>query len=329
MKISSKAAKDLLSLPNVVGFYTGRQFRNGQYCGTGLTVAVKKKVSSECLKASEMIPKKIEGHDTDVVEVGDIKALSRTTRNRPFRMGDSIGVYSITAGTAGWIVDKNNEKMILSNNHVFADVNSANPGDPIIQQGAYDGGTVDNCKVGTLHSFVKILFQNDTCVISKAISKFLNLCAKALGSSVTFSYNSSDLKAVMNTVDCALCKLDSRDLASSEVFELGSCMDGSLSIVGLLFAGSDQVTIANKIQNVALNLDVTVPNTAIAQMGDIVHKSGRTTGVTQGEVIAIDYTGSVDMGEKGTAIFTDQLLIGTPGFSAGGDSGSAIVRKSV
>lgn len=70
----------------------------------------------------------------------------------------------------------------------------------------------------------------------------------------------------------------------------------------------------------------TVSNlTANATVGCAVRKVGRTTGDTSGAVSATNATVNVRY-SSGTATFTDQILV-TPGtFSAGGDSGSLIVR---
>lgn len=55
-----------------------------------------------------------------------------------------------------------------------------------------------------------------------------------------------------------------------------------------------------------------------------VTKYGRTTGQTEAEITAINAT--VDVGySSGTARFIDQMVIGSAGFSDGGDSGSLIV----
>jgi hypothetical protein len=57
--------------------------------------------------------------------------------------GDSIGHYRITAGTLGAYVRRaqdDSKLFVLSNNHVLANVDRANLGDPILQPGPYDGG---------------------------------------------------------------------------------------------------------------------------------------------------------------------------------------------
>ncbi len=74
-------------------------------------------------------------------------------------------------------------------------------------------------------------------------------------------------------------------------------------------------------------------NTVAASLGQVVQKSGRTTGHTLGEVAAIDVTVEVGYSREcggsvnQTARFVNQIRI-TPGtFSAGGDSGSLIVES--
>jgi len=58
----------------------------------------------------------------------------------------------------------------------------------------------------------------------------------------------------------------------------------------------------------------------------MVWKSGRTTGVTKGKVVDVDCTSRVEY-DRGECIFRNQILIESPNFSAGGDSGSAILNR--
>ena len=74
------------------------------------------------------------------------------------------------------------------------------------------------------------------------------------------------------------------------------------------------------------------PNTVAASVGMEVKKSGRTTGLTTGQVAAVDVSVSVKYpnkcGGRGgpTATFLKQIRITDGDFSAGGDSGSVIVE---
>jgi hypothetical protein len=79
-------------------------------------------------------------------------------RNRPLRVGGSIGHFAITAGTLGCFVQRRSDDQvfILSNNHVLANENDAAKGDAIIQPGDADGGRRPRNRIGSLDRFVKL-----------------------------------------------------------------------------------------------------------------------------------------------------------------------------
>ncbi len=84
---------------------------------------------------------------------------SPTTRERPAPLGYSVGHPAITAGTIGARVkDAAGNVYILSNNHVLANSNDAQLGDPIYQPGPYDGGTPAD-QIATLSAFEPIDFS--------------------------------------------------------------------------------------------------------------------------------------------------------------------------
>ncbi|MDJ0461775.1 hypothetical protein [Streptomyces sp. H27-C3] len=60
-------------------------------------------------------------------------------------------------------------------------------------------------------------------------------------------------------------------------------------------------------------------------VGDLVKKTGRTTNISFGRIIAVDATIDVNYGTAGTARFKDQIL--TTNISAGGDSGSLVTSQ--
>jgi len=80
-----------------------------------------------------------------------------------------------------------------------------------------------------------------------------------------------------------------------------------------------------------LNIGQVSSLTALPAVGLPVQKMGRTTGLTSGVISAVNVTVNVSyntacgIGSQ-TAKFTGQIMISTPGFSAGGDSGSLIVE---
>jgi hypothetical protein len=83
-------------------------------------------------------------------------------------------------------------------------------------------------------------------------------------------------------------------------------------------------------------LDIGVPSssTSNASNGMLVAKSGRTTGLTCGSVqstntsVKVQYQQGCNSGKKFTITYTNQVVVGGSGFSAGGDSGSLIVTQS-
>jgi CBS domain-containing protein len=72
------------------------------------------------------------------------------------------------------------------------------------------------------------------------------------------------------------------------------------------------------------------PQPKPAAVGDVVRKTGRTTGITTGRIVGINATSRVGY-DEGQATFRNQIVIeansGT--FSAGGDSGSLIVSQDL
>jgi hypothetical protein len=64
---------------------------------------------------------------------------------------------------------------------------------------------------------------------------------------------------------------------------------------------------------------------AEARVGQRVQKSGRSSGVTWGEIVAVDASLVVNMGEVGEAHFEDQLV--ATNMSQPGDSGSLVLDE--
>ena len=119
------------------------------------------------------IPAALDGVPVDLRVSGMIMALSDpTTLLRPAPMGSSVGHPAITAGTLGAravAVSDATKLFILSNNHVLANSNDAVIGDPTLQPGSFDGGTLAD-QVGTLYAFKPIDFSGGNNTIDAAIS---------------------------------------------------------------------------------------------------------------------------------------------------------------
>ena len=288
--------KELLKKSNVVGVAAGKKISNGkqvEHDGYALVVFVKEKLPVESLGKNDIIAETVGGIPTDIVEIGEVKALSTTGYYRPAPGGVSIGHWAITAGTLGAVVIDNitNLKMILSNNHVLANSNNANVGDVIYQPGPVDGGTSSKV-IARLGRFVKIRFpgegsdEESDCLVATVVLKISNFISNLLGRSTRLT---AVVETTNNLMDAALAEPVNQSDLIQEQYNLGS-------IIGT--AG-------------------TVP-------GDVVTKSGRTTDVTEGTVQYINATISVSYGNNRTATFDDQIVANH--MSAGGDSGSVVCK---
>ena len=99
----------------------------------------------------------------DVRVIGSVRALSSPTspgqlqrRVRPLRPGLSVAHPDVSAGTLGGFVRVEGRLAVLSNNHVLAASGAAEIGDPVLQPGPADAGTVRD-RVGGLTAFVALL----------------------------------------------------------------------------------------------------------------------------------------------------------------------------
>jgi hypothetical protein len=289
--VKDKATEKLFKFPNVVAVGVGyKKVKGKKTKHLAIIVSVEHKIPIESLELEEeeIIPALIDGVKTDVIETGKIKALKlRTDKWRPASGGVSIGHKDITAGTLGCLVKKNGELYILSNNHVLANSNNAEIGDPIYQPGPHDGGTqIDT--IAPLADFVPINFLGGNgvspCPFVKAVVNVCNWIAKLFGFKSRLS--SYTTKAATNEVDCAI----------AGPVELGTDVKKEILEIG------EPTGIAQ------------------AELGMQVQKSGRTTGLTFGEIEQINVTVTVGYGGNKTAIFVNQIITGN--MASGGDSGS-------
>ena len=291
-EVKERHKESILAKPNVLGVGTGYKTQNGKQLGELCVIAmVSQKIPLAGLDPSQLVPVEVEGISTDVIQVGFLRAhQERTDRWRPALGGVSLGHYKITAGTLGVVVRdrKTGTRMILSNNHVLANNNQGQPGDPILQPGAVDGGREEDDTFGTLDRFCPIHFSLSpvACRTAEAYAGFGNVMAKLLGSKHRVQAYWSDPQAT-NQVDAALAKPRNDMEVLDEILEIGA-ISGVLPVM----------------------------------LGMRVRKSGRTTGLTTGQITVLDATVTVDYGDR-SARFENQIV--TTAMSQPGDSGSLLV----
>lgn len=292
-RIKEQYKSTVLKLPNVCGVGIGYRIVSRRMTGElTIMILVRKKIPKAGLTAEALAPQELGGIRTDVLEVGDLRPLqARTDPWRPAPGGVSIGHYKISAGTLGCTVfdRKTQTRLILSNNHIFANMNDAVVGDPILQPGVADGGTIDGHTIARLERFCPINFGTApaSCEIAESFVAGVNIIARLMGSSHKIDSYQAHPQAI-NLVDAAVARLvDDADVLD-EILEIGT-VDGVLA----------------------------------AELGMSVKKSGRTTGFSTGEIQVMDATVSVSYGNGLSATFEDQII--TTPMSQGGDSGSLLV----
>jgi len=292
-RVKDTYKEEILSKANVIGVGTGykvsKGVRTSEMC---IVTLVRQKMPLEGLSPKAIVPKQIDGILTDVIEVGDVRALQLPTdRWRPAPGGVSIGHYKITAGTLGVVVrdQTSGVRLILSNNHVLANSNDAAAGDPIVQPGPTDGGSTSSDVIAHLERFCPIDFSQEpgTCSLANSFAELGNAIAKTLKSTHRVQTIKANPQAA-NLADCAVA----RPVNDSD--------------------------ISDEILNIGL-----VSGTIGASLGMPVRKSGRTTGFTTGEITVLDATVNVSYGAGRTARFDNQIVTGP--MSKGGDSGSLVV----
>jgi hypothetical protein len=290
-----QSSRELLARSNVTATGVGYKVSGGRRTKTpSIVCSVVRKVPAAALAAGDLVPTTIQGVPTDVVETGRIRALQAPTgRFRPAPGGVSIGHRDITAGTLGCLVRKGGQSFILSNNHVLAASNAAQIGDPILQPGPIDGGSLATDHIANLEAFVPITFlvpePPSECSFARAVIAALNAGCRVIGSQTR--YRIVSLQAQDNLVDAAIARpLNPADV-KDEILGIGA-----------------------------------IQGTAQGTLGLRVKKSGRTTGLTTGEILQVDVTVDVQYGAGQVARFTDQLMAGA--MSQGGDSGSAVLDES-
>ncbi len=179
--------------------------------------------------------------------------------------------------------------MILSNNHVLANVNTAKPGDLILQPGPFDGGLFPSDAIATLERFEPIVLSQfngpgynlvDAAVARPSYSR--NITAAIIGvimpqgvdqarvgtfvikAGRTTQVTAGVVIAVNATVTVGygaagngLFRHQILTTAMSAGGDSGSLlMDRNLKAVGLLYAGSARITVHNHIADVEAALGV-------------------------------------------------------------------------
>jgi len=313
---------------NIVATYVGFKQVKGQRTGdVAVVFAVKKKRRLSDISRDELIPVGVGlAIPTDVVQTGEISALSLTEKRRPCPPGYSIGHVSITAGTLGaWVrLLAGEDRYVLSNNHVLANSNDTQPHADIIQPGKADGGFSGTDLFARLHEYAVIRFGLDG---TGGKDKKSSALARAWWSAWKAVPN-----AIAKLTRCPF-RLGVINTTRTTVFQEGIINTTRHSARALDQPWPNLVDAALARPLAQSHAELEIPHIGEPagirdlELGDVVRKTGRTTEFQEGVVEGVDGDVRVSYG-SGIASFTDQIIIGPGGFSDGGDSGSVIVDEN-
>jgi len=279
----------------------GEKYKNGVPTGReAIVIGVPKKVPEKDLSSCEIIPKTIDGVETDVIEFEPpdilpppkvINLNARTSRHRPAFGGISCGHPDISAGTIGGVVWRQGERYAITNWHV-GNMNAGKIGDPMLQPGPYDGGTLAD-SLGYIVVKPPVAVSGiSPCPIAGAAVKLFNALARFTGS-------------------CTRLPSPVRVQSGKNLVDM--CLFGPLDVV--------------QMQEIVYEMGlVCTKNWKDFTPGDKAAKSGRTTGVTVFDCNYVNATVRVGLDGSTFAVFDDVDVFG-PGCE-GGDSGSLILHKS-
>jgi len=283
-----------------------------------IRIYVSQKADHSSLSLRDLIPGEIDGVPTDVVEIGEMKALdahpqAHVTRIRPLVAGVSVGNWAITAGTLGWFFEDAGGRVALgSNAHVFAD-NPLSPSSEekrIVQPGRADQGRVPEDMVGTYLWHQPL--EGSMCTLSNAVAGLLNGVSSLLGRRTRFE---------LSLVEKARIDFGVAEPTVDHEIRLHTAEDCE-GFVGLGFAGSDQASFLCKAEHIeAAGWSPVDKEIVPVTVGDQIHKVGRTTEYTTGRVLDDSAYGRVSYGGVSYVEFDDVVL--TTKMLEGGDSGSS------
>lgn len=304
-KLQDKVSAAFFKNPHVVGIATSIDDQDNPI----ILVLTTKKLNHRSDKAVANIGK---GKYPDALpaEIENVKVVSEASGKftayadptarfpRPVPIGVSTGHPAITAGTIGCRVkDAQGNYYALSNNHVFAKENLANPNDPILQPGPYDGGRNPEDIIGTLSAYVPISFSSNNTIDaaiaacsetnlgyatpagvaygtpnSTIVDATLRMRVQKYGR--TTGFTRGRIAGVNATVNVSytngVAPFVDQILISPGTFSDGGD-SGSLIVtndnlknpVGLLFAGGATYTVANPIGLVLEAFDVTIDDGSV------------------------------------------------------------------
>ncbi len=297
-KALKKKKKQLLKLPNVVGVGVGFKQVGGVTTGQpAVVVLVEKKVPAAQLLPNQMVPQTVDDVATDVIQVGKLRFLDQLMQPAPPPVG---------ASPTGLELQKADPRRTVK-------VRPAQPGVSIahykVTAGTFGAVVVDR------RSRQPLILSNNH-VLANSTNGRDRLAKKGDAILQPGPYDGGSLADAIATLE-RFVPIRAKKLRRFSA--LGTNKENLVDAAVGRPLSPDLIT--------APIMDIgPVKGIAEASIGMNVRKSGRTTGLTQGKVLAIGATVNVAYGFDREATFAGQIVAGP--MSAGGDSGSLVVDEA-
>jgi hypothetical protein len=163
--LAAESGTEGFGFENILGVGLSERVLSGRPTGEeAVVVYVVRKAPPGEVEPSALVPTEYEGVPTDVVESGEFVAETERGRHRPALSGLSLGHSAGGIGTLGFIARREGELVVVSNNHVLARENEADPGDVILQPAATDGGTSADDEIARLEGFEPLDFYGPNTI---------------------------------------------------------------------------------------------------------------------------------------------------------------------
>lgn len=288
--IDKKTKEYLISLPNVVGFGHGMKYVKGiQTQEEALMVFVEKKVSETQLTPEELIPKTINNIKTDVFEIGKLVPHNIMKNYAPYSHSDKKmgNIYENVFAYSG-----------------ISRTSRIRPAPPGVSIGHYEI---------TAGTFGAVVYDDNT------------------GQPLILSNN--------HVLANATNGIDDRSSLGDPILQPGP-YDGGLnpfntiaSLYRFVPLSDNGVNFIDAAVAQPLRRSLIVPRileignvkgTTTPSLGMMVKKSGRTTGLSYGQIIATAASVLVSYSESRVLLFENQIL--TTNMSLPGDSGSLLLN---
>ncbi len=164
-------------------------------------------------RARIAVPAKLAGARIALERTGEFRPFARTDKLRPVPMGASIGNDAeCLPGTVGAFVEKpDGRRYILCANHVFARLNAAAIGEPIVQPSRVDG-SIDctplgaTYRVAALSDFQPLVFGNKGANTMDAAIAQLDPGVPILTATLSDGYGAPSMTPAVAVADLAIQK---------------------------------------------------------------------------------------------------------------------------